>query len=486
MKSLKEKTVNGVLWSILQNFSTQINALVVGVILARLLSPREFGLIGMLTIFIALSSTLVNSGLKDALIRNPDCTEKDYSTAFFFNVAMSTGIYIILFFCASLIADFYSEPKLINLVRVLSLTLIINAFTLIQKAKLTKELDFKQLTKVDVIASVVAGVIAITMAFYGFGVWSLVAKTLLISFFVGILHWFWSKWVPKLIFSKQSFKEMFSFGSRLAALGIIDTIYQNVYYLIIGKYYSAGLLGHYTKAEQFKNFPSKGITGIVQKVTYPVLSNIQDNHERLKQAYRKLTKIISLVTITSLFGLSAVAENFTVLLLGEEWRFTGEFLKILCFAAMFYPLDALNSNMLKVSGQSNTILNIGIARKIMAVPVILTAIFIGIKPMLYVMILHQFFSFWLISHYGGKTINYSTWAQIKDFTASVLVSTIMYFSIYTIPFYLEINHLILVSIQILAGATISIILYELFNVDGYKFLKETGLEKWISIRRAND
>ncbi|MDZ7719675.1 MAG: lipopolysaccharide biosynthesis protein [Balneolaceae bacterium] len=483
MKNLREKTVNGVFWSFIQNFSVQINAFIVGIILARLLSPREFGLIGMLTIFIALSSTLVNSGLKDALIRNPNCTEEDYSTAFFFNVGMSFGLYLILFFSAGLIAQFYNEPELVSLVRVLSITLIINAFILIQKAKLTKELDFKLLTKVDVIASVIAGVIAIAMAFYGFGVWSLVAKTLLISLFTLILYWFWSKWVPKFTFSKQSFKEMFSFGSRLAVHGIIGQIYLSIYYLIIGKYYSAEQLGHYTKADGFKNFPSKGITGIVQKVTYPVLSNIQDDPKRLKQAYRKLTKIISLVTITLLFGLSAVAENFSVLLLGEEWRLTGEFLKILCFSAIFYPLDALNSNMLKVAGKSDIILNIGIARKFMAIPVILSVIFIGIKVMLYVMIVHQFFSFWLISHYGGKTISYGTLVQVKDFTAAVLVSSIMYFAIYMMPFYFEVNILILVSVQILVGAIISIILYELFNVDGYKYLKKGGLEKWASTKK---
>jgi len=235
LTSLKEKTVKGVFWSSIQNFSTQINAFIVGIILARLLSPREFGLIGMLTIFIALSQTLVNSGLKDALIRNPDCTEEDYSTAFFFNIGISVSLYLILFVSAGLIADFYEEPKLTSLVRVLSLTLITNAFILIQKAKLTKELNFKLLTKVEVIASVSAGVIAIALAYYGFGVWSLVAKTLLISLFTGILYCFWSELTPRLIFSKKSFKEMFSFGSRLAALGIIDTIYLNMYYLIIGK-----------------------------------------------------------------------------------------------------------------------------------------------------------------------------------------------------------------------------------------------------------
>jgi O-antigen/teichoic acid export membrane protein len=416
------------------------------------------------------------------LIGNPNCTEEDYSTAFFFNVVMSIGLYLILFFTGGFIADFFSEPKLVSLVKVLSLTLIINAFTIIQKAKLTKELDFKLLTKVDVIASISAGLIAIAMAYYDYGVWSLMAKTLLISLFTVILYSFWSKWVPKLTFSKQSFKEMFSFGSRLAALGIIDNIYLNIYYLIIGKYYSAAQLGHYTKAEAFKNFPSKGITGIIQKVTYPVLSNIQDDSVRLKQAYRKLTKIISLVSITLLFRLSAVADNFTVLLLGEEWRLTGEFLRILCFSAMFYTLDALNSNILKVAGKSDVILNIGIARKFMGVLVVLTAIFIGIKPMLYLMILHQFFSFCLISHYGGKTIEYGAWAQVKDFISAVAISTVMYFLILFIPLYLELNLLVLLPIQILAGALISIILYEVFNVYGNKYLKGTGLEKWISIR----
>lgn len=482
MKSLKEKTVDGVFWSFIQNFSTQINAFVVGVILARLLSPREFGLIGMLTIFIALSKTLINSGFKDALIRNPDSTEEDYSTAFFFNIIVSVGLYLVLFLSAGLISDFYDESRLVPLVRVLSLTLITNALIMVQKAKLTKQLDFKLLTKIDVLASVGGGAIGIGLAYYGFGVWSLVAKTLLISLFTVVLYWLWSKWVPKLVFSNKSFREMFSFGSRLALLGIIDTIYRNVYYLIIGKFYSAGQLGHYTKAEGFKNFPSKGITQIVQKVSFPVLSNLQDDPERLKKAYRKLVKTISLISITLLFGLSAVAENFTVLLLGEQWKTTGEFLKILCFAAMFYPLDALNSNMLKVVGKSNIILNIGIARKILAIPVVVSAIYYGIKPMLYVMIGHQVMSFWLISHYGGKCINYGTFNQIKDFMSSVIISSLMFLIVSLIPVYFSLSLFLMVFVQVTLGGVFVMLLYEVFDVDGYVYAKQTIIEKYRTLR----
>lgn len=482
MKNLKEKTLNGVFWSSIQNFSIQINSFVVGIILARLLSPRDFGLIGMLTIFIALSSTLINSGLIDALIRKTDANEDDYSTAFFFNIGMSAILYLILFLSADAISNFYDEPKLVLMVKVLGITLIINAFTLIQRAKLTKEINFKLLSKVEITASVLAGIIAIAMAILGFGVWSLVVKTILISLFSVIFFWLWSNWVPKMVFSKSSFKEMFSFGSRLAALGAIDTIYNNVYYLIIGKYYSAIELGHYTKADGFKKLPSKGITGIVQKVTYPIIASIQDDTERIRGVYKKLVKSISLITITLLFGLSAVAENFSVLLLGEEWRLTGEYLTLLCFVGMFYPLDALNSNMLKVVGKSDIILNIGILKKFMAIPVIIVAIKLGIKPMLYAMIIHQLFSFWLNSHFGGKSIKYSTWEQTKDFLPSVFISAFMFIIVSLVPNLIQTNLLTLFLLQSLVGAFISILLYEIFRVDGYTYIKKIGLEKIQSLK----
>ncbi|MEP2448767.1 MAG: lipopolysaccharide biosynthesis protein [Balneola sp.] len=477
MSNLKEKTINGVFWSFIQNFSTQINAFIVGIILARLLSPREFGLIGMLTIFIALSQTLVNSGLKDALIRKSNCNQVDYSTAFFFNIAMSVFLYIALFFSANIISDFYDEPKLVNLVRVLSFTLIINAFTLIQKARLIRDINFKLITKVEVIASLLSGIIAIIMAYLGFGVWSLVAKTLLISFFTVILFWFWSKWTPSLTFSRESFRELFSFGSKLALMGVIGTIFNNIYYLVIGKYYSANQLGFYTKAEGFKDFPSKGITNIVQKVTYPVLSKLKDDKEKLNRTYIKLFETITFLCFTALFGLSAISVDFTIVLLGEEWQKAGEYLQLLCFVGIFYPLDALNMNIMKVLGKSTAILNIGLLRRVLTIPVLIIGIYYGINEMIVALIVHQIISYLIYSSYAGRFIEFGTLDQVKRVAPSVFMSGAMFFILMFLGEILEVRKVILVLIQIVSGIFFILLFSELLKIKSYVYLKKTAREK---------
>ncbi|TET67965.1 MAG: lipopolysaccharide biosynthesis protein, partial [Candidatus Aminicenantes bacterium] len=266
--TLRQKTINGLKWSFVDSFANQGFQFIIGIILARLLVPKDFGLIGMLIFFIAISQSFIDSGFSQALIRKKDCKQVDFNTAFFFNLLVGIVFYLVLFFSADLIAGFFGEPQLFSLIRVLGLVLLINAFGLIQRTILIKEINFKLQTKISLIASFISGAVGIGMALNGFGVWSLVYKTIILQLTTTFLFWLWNKWKPTATFSVRVFKDLFQFGSKLLASGLIDTIYQNIYYLIIGKYFSAADLGYYTRADEFRKIPSQNLYGIIGRVSY--------------------------------------------------------------------------------------------------------------------------------------------------------------------------------------------------------------------------
>ncbi|WP_199898572.1 lipopolysaccharide biosynthesis protein [Prolixibacter bellariivorans] len=377
--TLKHKTVNGLFWSFIDTFANQGVQFVVGIVLARILSPKEFGLIGMLTIFIAISQSLIDSGFTQALIRKKNCTDADYSTVFYFNLAVSFLTYAILLTFSGAIGSFFKEPLLKPLIQVLGIGLILNSFGIIQRAILTKTINFKLQTKISLIASSGSGIIAVTMALNGFGVWSLIALTLSRFGLTSIFLWIWAKWKPRAVFSKKSFNELFGFGSKLLLSGIIDTAYRNIYYLIIGKYFSAVELGYYTRADQFNSLPSQNITGVIQRVTYPVLANIQDDIPRLRANYRKLIRSTMLITFVLMLGMAATAKPMILTLIGEKWSPAIIYLQMLCFVGMFYPLHALNLNMLQVQGRSDLFLKLEIIKKILAIPTIIIGVYWGLK-----------------------------------------------------------------------------------------------------------
>jgi teichuronic acid exporter len=476
--SLKDKTVSGLIWSFVEKFSSQLVTFIVGIVLARLLSPKEFGLVGMLTVFISISQIFIQSGFNQALIRKIDCSDADYSTVFYFNSGVSLILYFLLFLSAGDISNFYEEPVLRPMIRVLGLVLLINAITIVQKTMVVRKTDFKLLAKVSFVSSLGSGLIGIFLAVLGFGVWALVCKLLAQSAIQAIMHWTLSRWKPILIFSKKSFKEMFSFGGRLMTLGIIDTIYLNVYFIIIGRYYSAAQLGLYTRAEAFKDLPVKSLSGIITSVSYPLLSKIQDDKNYLKAAYRKLVKSTMLITTLLMLGLAAIAPDLTILVLGSEWYLAGEYLQISCFAGLFYPLISLNSGIMKVNGRSDLILNLGIIEKILAVPVILLAIYVGIKSMLIAMVGHQILSSLLISSYGGKGIDYSVKEQVKDVFPSFIIGLTVFGSLTLFSYLLEVALLYKVSMLVILWFIGCVVLLELTRLDNYLYLKNTFGLKW--------
>jgi len=477
--SLKQKTIKGLTWSFIDNFSNQGIVFLVGIILARLLSPKEYGLIGMITIFIAISQSFIDSGFSDALIQKKECSEDDYTTVFYFNLAIGIIFYVLLFFAAGVISNFYNEEKLLLLVRVLGVNLIINSFGVIQRTLRTKTLNFKLQAKISVVSSSFSGILGIGMAYWGCGVWSLVGKTIAQNLCSVVLFWLSSNWKSRGSFSFSSLKELFGFGSRLLLSGLLNTAYKNSYYLIIGKYYSASELGFYTRAEQFKNLPSKNFTGIIQRVTYPVLSSIQDEPQKLKEGYKKLIKSSMLISSILMLGMAAVAPTMILVLIGQKWLPAAVYLQLLCFAAIFYPLHVLNLNMLAVQGRSDLFLRLEIIKKILAVPTIIIGIILGIKIMIIGMIANSLIAYYLNSYWSGKFIGYSMSEQVKDIMPSFLLSAFTGLIVFITGIVLHAVPLVMLIAQITFGAAMFLGICELLKIQDYLYLKDIVAEKII-------
>jgi teichuronic acid exporter len=471
MNSLKKKTVHGVSWSVIDNVASSGISFLVGIVLARILSPAEFGILGMITVFIAVSNSIVDSGFSNALIRKNDVKDIDYNTVFYFNLLLGCLLYLILFISANAISLFFKEPLLIPVIRVMGLVLIINAISIIQRTLLVKNVDFKTQTKVSLISSLTSGIVGIGMAVSGFGVWSLVGQQISKQLLNTIFLWVYSAWRPAKEFSRQSFNELFGFGSKLLVSGLIDTIYKNIYYLIIGKFYSAVQLGQYTRSEQFSMVFSSNLTSVVQRVSYPVLSSIQDEGERLKQAYRRVIKSTMLVTFACMLGLAAVAKPLILILIGEKWLPAVGFIQILCFAEMLYPLHAINLNMLQVKGRSDLFLKLEIIKKVIAILPISLGVFYGIEFMLLGSVFVSFLAYILNSYYSALLIDYSTWAQLKDILPTLVVSIIVSMVMWSITL-LNYSIWITLPVQCILGFILGIIIYEIIKLPEYLELKE--------------
>lgn len=478
--TLKQKTVAGLVWSFIDSVAGQGITFIVGIVLARLLSPREFGLIGMLTIFIAISQSLIDSGFRQALIRKQNCTQSDYSSVFYFNIAVSIFLYAIIFAGAGVIGEFYHEPVLKDLIRILALGLIFSSFSVIQSTLLTKKLDFKRQARVSIIASTLSGIVSIYMAYTGWGVWSLVALMLIKYALNSLLLWVWSEWKPILAFSVNSFRELFSFGSKLLVSGLIDTIYRNIYNLIIGKYFAVVELGYYTQADQFQALPSTNLQGIIARVSYPVLATMQDDIPRMREAYKNIVRSTMLVTFLLMLGMVAIARPMIITLIGSKWEPAIIYLQMLCFAGMFYPLHALNLNMLQVQGRSDLFLRLEIIKKALAVPFIVAGILLGIKALILGMIILSMIAFFLNSYWSGQLIGYSSFNQIKDIIPSFFIALTMCVALMLEGFLIPVSPLAMLIIQLITGTALALAICEATRFRDYLYIKEIVKGKFLT------
>lgn len=462
--SLKEKTFKGIIWSAIERFSTQGIQFVFGIVLARLLTPADYGMIAMLTIFLAVSQTFIDSGFGNALIRKIDRTENDKATVFFFNIFMALICYGIIFGTAPLIAKFYSLPELCLILRVLAINLIIQSFCAIQRLNLTIDLDFKKQAKVSLAGVVSSGCIGFYFAYNGYGVWSLVIQQLSNTFVQFLMFWLIVRWRPICFFNKNSFKNMFGFGSKLLASGLLDTLYRNMYELIIGKVFAASTLGVYTRASHFAQFPSSNITSIFQRVTYPVLSKMQGNTEKLRNGYLKFLNISSFVVFPLMIGLAALAKPLILLLLTEKWLDVVLLLQIICIAQMWYPVHAINLNILQVVGRSDLFLKLEIIKKIVGIVILCATIPLGIVAMCFGQWISCAISLIINTYYSGKLLDAGLRKQLKFYIPTLINSLIMgVITILATRMVPEPNYTLQILLGAIIGATYYIISNWFFN-----------------------
>ena len=459
---LKKQAKKGILWSAAQRFSTQGIQFLTTLILARVLSPAEYGTIGMLSVFISISSVFVDCGFVNALTRKNDRSHADICTVFYFNITVSCFFYLLLILAAPLIASFYDMPELNLVLRVLGITLVINSFAAVQATLLTIQLDFKSQTRIAVIALVVSAVVAIVCAYNGCSYWSLVIQNIVFSTVNTGLFWYYSKWRPTLTFSILSFKEMFSFGSKLLMSSLIDSVYNNIYSLVIGKAFSASTLGNYSRAESYANFPSNSLTGVIQRVTYPVLCKMQDNEEELAHAYRKFLRLSAFFIFPLMMGLSALSYPFIILLIGKQWIISAAMLQILCFALMWYPIHAINLNLLLVKGRSDLSLRLEIIKKILGVSILAISIPMGIMALCYSRIVMSILALIVNTYYTGKLINLGFFKQMKDLLPTILISVSM-FGLILLLNSITSNLCLQAAIGIVAGCGYYVFMSYLFN-----------------------
>lgn len=447
--------------------TTQVTQFIIGLILARILSPGEFGLVGMITVFLAISQSLADGGFSEALIRKKDATDSDFSTVFYFNLFASIAIFGLFYLLAPSIASFYGQPELTDIGRVLGLIILINAVCITQRTQLTKKIDFRKQMKINLVSALVSGTVAIIMALKGFGVWSLVWRSVIRSAMQAILLWSTNRWFPSLAFSRDSFRSLFSFGSKLLLTGLIDTVYNNIYLLIIGKFFSAPQLGYYSRADQFSRLVSHNLTRTVQRVSYPVLSLVQDENTRLREGYRKLLKATMYITFFLMLGMAAMARPMILTLIGEKWLPSVEYLQLLCLAAALYPLHALNMNILNIKGRSDLLLKLEIVKKLLAIPIIISGIFLGIRALLIGMVLHSLVSYFLNSYYSGRLISYPAADQLRDIMPSFLAAFLVSVFMLLLNLISGLPPYVVLAIQILVMSVLAVVLGRSLRLEGY-------------------
>lgn len=422
MTSLRNRAISGVFWTLSQQVSVKLIGFIVQIILARLLLPKAFGFIAMLEIFITVGNSLMDCGISSSLVRTKDADQKDYSTVFFINLFNSLIIYAIIFFCAPLIATFYDMPLLSLLVRVYALSFIINALVGVHNARLTKFMSFKLQTFIQLPSVIIGGITGIVLAYSGYGVWSLVWMNLVQSFIFMVQHWVRTDWRPQFIIDIPRLKYHLNFGYKLTFIGLLNAIYDNIYSILIGKFFSATQLGFYNRARAFQYLPSKNLGMALQKVMYPTFSSIQNDNVKLKSLYKKVMQQALFWMAPLMITLCVIAKPLFSFVLTDKWLPAVPYFQILTVGGILFPLNQYNVNILWVKGNSGLMLKLGICKKAIFTIGIITTIPFGIIPMVIWQSVFSILSLFINGHYSGRYIQYPVKEQLKDMLPILLLS----------------------------------------------------------------
>lgn len=454
---LKKKTVSGVLWSFAGQFSVQGIQFLVSIVLARLLSPDDYGMIGMLAIFLAISQVFIDGGFSSALIQRKECDDTTYSTVFYINVGISIICYGILFVAAPFIASFYGQPILKDIARVSSLSLIIGALSATNTVQLTKRIDFKTQSKINVLSAILSGITGIVMAYSGFGVWALVAQSVSLALFKLIMTVMSVRWFPSLVFSGTIFKELFSFGSKLVVVSLISSVYTNIRSLIIGKRFSPADLGQYTTANKFATMAGTSLSGVLYNVSFPVLSKVQDDDAVLLDAYKRFLSVSAFAIFPLMMLLAGIAEPLIRFLVTDKWLECVPFLQILCFGWMYDCLTKINLNLLYVKGRSDLVLRLEIVKKTIAFTILFASCFLGIIGICVGAAIYDFIAFFCNTYYTKRLLGYGFKEQFLQ-TLPYLLLSLMVLAVSLLVCCLNLSPLPLILIAVTASGTIYLML----------------------------
>lgn len=428
----QSKVFTGVIWASVQRFGTMIISFVTNIVLARLLTPDDFGTIGMLLLFLAIANTFVDSGFGSALIQKKNANQTDFSTVFFINLGLSFVVYAILFFGAPWVAGFYDVEILRPLLRVQGLVLILNAFCIIQTTLLRKQMDFRKLSICNLIGNIVGSVVGILAALKGFGVWSLVIRTLTVGFVTSLFLWIIGKWKPLLIFSKQSFKELFGFGGFILLSSLLSTFANNVQTLIIGKLFQQGTLGHYTQARQLRNIASDSISSVITQVMYPDFANNQSDNKILASRLNFSILTISFLTVAIMAICIVAAKPLILLLYGEKWLECVPYFQLLCVGGCFVSLQDVNSNLVAAKGKSKVLFYCNLCKIVVFCALMVGGAKLGgiygllISMIVYALVAYLVFAV-LSSHYLKSSIWGQLWGIIQCLLLAVVPLLITYY-----------------------------------------------------------
>lgn len=472
----KSTIVSGIIWKLMERIGAQGVGFIVSIILARLLCPEDYGLISLITIFLAVSSVFIQSGFGTALIQKKDADNIDFSTVFYFNILMSLIFYFLLYIISPYIAKFYNEPTLTKIVRVMSISLIISAVNNIQHAYVSKTMQFKLFFYSTLVGTILSGFVGVGMAYMGFGVWAIVAQQLFNSLVDTIVLWFTVKWRPQLVFSIERLKSLFSFGWKLLISGLIDTLYTNIYGLLIGKIYNPSLLGLYNRGNQFPNFIVSNINGPIQSVLLPALSEEQDNKERLKSMVRRSIVTSSFIIYPMMVGMAAIAKPMVTILLGEQWLGCVFFLQISCITLAFWPIHTANLQAINAVGRSDIFLKLEIIKKVLGISVLVISIPFGITVMVIGRACISFASTIINAFPNKKLLGYSFVEQWIDLIPSLVLSLFMGGVVMSVEL-LGFSSYITLLIQIPIGAITYLGLAYLFKFECFNYILNILKEK---------
>lgn len=468
--SLTNKATNGVLWSAVERFSVQGIQFMLSIIIARLLLPSDYGLIAMLSIFLAVAQTFVDSGFSNALIQKKNSTEIDFSTVFYFNIAIGLFLYLVFYISSPYIALFYSEPQLCLITKIVGLGVVINSFGVVQRAKFSIALNFRLQAIASLAAVTISGLVGVYLAYHKYGAWALVVQNLLNNFLNVSLLWILSKWRPLWCFSWDSFNGLFTYGSKLLVSGLLHTLYTNLYSLAIGKKMSSGDLGLYNRAFTLASFPAGNITDVMHKAMFPVLCSIQDNEEELENYFMRYIRSVCFIVFPLMIGLAVLAQPFVEVVLTDRWLEIVPILQILSFAYMWDPVMRINNHFLYVKGRTDYTLKAEVLKKIIAFSILLLTISLGLYALALGIVVYSLIDIFIITRYTRKISNVTLTNEMKRLFPVFLLAVSMGVCVWSCTFFID-SPMLKLLIGIPTGICYYLIVSGIFKFDEIRFLR---------------